>query len=483
MEPKSGAQISRKAFLQSFFILLLLMIIAGLLTQVVPAGNYARVEQDGRLIIDPQSFSFTSRPNYPVWRWLSAPVEVLASPDGLTIVVIIVFLLMVGAAFAVLERSGILLAVIGKIVSRFGRRKYLLLALISLFFMLLGAFFGIFEEVVPLIPIMVALSVYMGWDALVGLGMSVLAVNMGFSAAVTNPFTIGVAQKIAGLPLFSGAWLRLVFFVLVYGILVWFLTGYAKNIEKTPENLPVFHEADRDASDQNFFGLQKEPQKDAGLKKSMLWFAMCSLLILLVLVMTPVLPFISEYSLPIVALLFLLGGLGAGFLSGKPSKTIWKAAWDGVLGIAPGILLIMMASSVKFIVVQGMILDTILHSASEALQGATAFRSTLMIYLVAVFIEFFIGSGSAKAFLLMPILLPLGDIAGVTRQIVVTAYCFGEGFTNLIYPTNPVLLIALGLTVVTYPKWLRWTLKLWMLVVPLSLLFLWLAIAIGFGPF
>ena len=240
MQQRSGAQISQKAFIQSFIILIIIMIFAGVLTRLVPAGSYSRIMSGGREVIDPASFTFQAAADYPIWRWFTAPVEVLAGPDGLTVITIILFLLMVGASFAVLDGSGILRAVIAGIVVRFGGRKYLLLMAISLFFMLMGAFFGIFEEVLPLVPIMIALSLYLGWDTLVGLGMSILAVNMGFSAAVTNPFTIGVAQKLAGLPLFSGALLRMFFFVIIYGIFAWFLTAYAKRVERKPEIIACF---------------------------------------------------------------------------------------------------------------------------------------------------------------------------------------------------------------------------------------------------
>jgi len=483
MDQKSGAQISRKAFIQSFVILLVIMLIAGVLTLVVPAGSYTRVEQAGRQVIDPASYTALAQPDYPVWRWFTAPLEVLGGPDGLTILVIIFFLLMVGASFAVLDGSGILRAVIAAIVNRFGGRKYLLLALISLFFMLLGAFFGIFEEVLPLVPIMIALSIYLGWDTLVGLGMSILAVNMGFSAAVTNPFTIGVAQKLAGLPLFSGAWLRIFFFVVIYGLFILFLSRYARRVEKNPAASPVYVEDQGYRRNHPAFDLQQELTADTRLKASLSWFGVFALGILAVLVAAPFIPAISDYSLPIVALLFFVGGMGAGFLSGKPAPVVWKAALDGLQGIAPGIILILMASSIKYIIVTGGIMDTILHSASGILTQATPFTSSLLVYGLALFIEFFIGSGSAKAFLLMPILLPLGDLAGLTRQVAVTAYCFGDGFSNLAYPTNPVLLIALGLTVVSYPKWLRWTLRLWAVVIPLTLVFLALAVAIHYGPF
>jgi uncharacterized ion transporter superfamily protein YfcC len=483
MDHKSGAQISKKAFLQSFIILFFIMLVAGVLTRIVPAGAYTRTRMEGREVIDANSFSLLPRPDYPIWRWFTAPVEVLSSPDGLTVSVIIVFLLMIGAAFAVLDGSGILRAVIAKIVSRFGEHKYLLLALISLFFMLLGAFIGIFEEVVPLVPIMIALAIYLGWDSLVGLGMSILAVNMGFSTAITNPFTIGVAQKLAGLPLFSGAGLRFAFFVVTYVVFIWFLIRYARRVEQNPESSSVFVEDREIQQNQPGFILDQELHSEMHLRPALTWFGFFTLLIMVVLIASPLLPGISDFSLPVVALLFLIGGLGAGFLSGTPPRCIWKAAGEGVMGIAPGIVLILMASSVKYIVVQGSVLDTILHAASGVLSASSAYVSSMIIYGLALVIEFFIGSASAKAFLLMPILLPLGDLAGVTRQIAVTAYCFGDGFSNLVYPTNPVLLIALGLTVVSYPKWLRWSLKLWAVVLPLTLLFLALAVAIDYGPF
>ena len=203
MEQKAGAQIGKRAFIQSAIILLVLMIAAGVLTRVLPAGTYDRYEAEGRILIDPGSYRIIERPDYPAWRWFTAPVEVLWGEDSLIIITIIVFILLVSGAFAVLEKCGILTSVLAKIVNRFRTRRYTLLLVVSLFFMLLGGFFGILEEIIPLVPLMIALSYSLGWDALVGLGMSVLATNIGFSAAVTNPFTIGVAQKLAGLPLFQ----------------------------------------------------------------------------------------------------------------------------------------------------------------------------------------------------------------------------------------------------------------------------------------
>jgi uncharacterized ion transporter superfamily protein YfcC len=483
MEQKAGAQISTKAFVQSLVILFAFMMVAGVLTQTIPAGHYARIEQAGREIIDPQSFQSVARPYYPPWRWFTAPVEVLWGPDGVTIIVIIVFLLMVGSSFAVLDKSGILKAAVSRLVRAFEGRKYVLLLVVSFFFMALGAFFGVFEEIVPLVPVALALAYYLGWDSLVGLGMSILATNLGFSAAISNPFTIGVAQKLAGLPLFSGAWFRVPIFAAIYAVLAVFLVGYARKIERDPRASAVF-EQDR-AERAKYHALRLESLSDANprLRAATGWFLACLALILLLLVGSPWLPAISEYALPIMGVLFLTGGVGAGLLSGMGGRMTWQALVEGLAGIAPSIPLILMAASIKYIVAQGGIMDTILHSASFAFAQASPFWAALVIYILALLIEFFVASGSAKAFLLMPILLPLADLVGVSRQIAVTAYCFGDGFSNLAYPTNPVLLICLGLTVVSYPTWLRWTLKLWFWLLLVSAAFLALGIAIGLGPF
>ena len=483
MDNKAGIQISKKAFLQSALILLAFMLLAGILTRVVPAGSFSRYQEAGRELIDPASYQVTARPDYPVWRWLTAPVEVLWSEDSVLLIVISLFILMVGGAFAVLESSGILRSALGGIVARFGDRKYLLLTLICLFFMILGSFFGIFEEAVPLVPLAISLSYYLGWDALVGLGMSILAVNLGFSAAITNPFTIGVAQELADLPLFSGIWFRIPIFLLTYAALVFFLVRYAKKIERSPQSSLVYAEEQASTQRHQPLDLSRDIKRTPAMKRATAWFGAFLALITAVLFGAPFLDFLAAYALPLVGLFFLVGGVGAGLIASPEKKSVWRALGQGVAGIAPGFILIMMALSIKYIVVSGGIMDTILHRAAGVFQGTNPYLSAVLVYLLALLIEFFVASSSAKAFLLMPILLPLADLVGITRQITVTAYCFGDGFSNTIYPTNPVLLIALGLTVVAYPKWLRWTLPLWGLMLLISLAFLAIGVAIGYGPF
>ena len=151
--------------------------------------------------------------------------------------------------------------------------------------------------------------------------------------------------------------------------------------------------------------------------------------------------------------------------------------------MAPGIPLLLMAASIKHIVTSGQVMDTILNSAAGGLQNASPLTAVLIIFVLALLIEFFIGSAGAKAVLMMPILLPLADLVGVTRQLTVLAYCFGDGFSNMAYPTNPVLLITLGLASVGFGKWMRFTWKLWLLVIPVIVFFLWLGNLIQYGPF
>jgi uncharacterized ion transporter superfamily protein YfcC len=483
VEQKSGAQIGKKAFIQSLLILLALMAVAGILTLVIPAGSYARKSVDGREIIDPVSFEPVERPRYPAWRWFTAPLEVLGGSDGLIIIVIIIFLVMVGSAFAALDKSGILRATVVRAVKAFGGRKYLLLCMISLLFMLVGAFFGIFEEVVPLVPLMIALSYSLGWDSLTGLGMSILATNMGFSAAVMNPFTIGVSQEIAELPLFSGAWFRVPILVVAYAVLIIFLVRHARRVERDPQASPVFEE---DRMERTKYGGQETAslaEENPRVGTAIVVFLAFFLLILAVLLSGAFVPAISDITLPLVGLLFLIGGVAASLVAGTGGLAVLKATWEGVLGIAPAIPLILMAASIKHIIAEGGIMDTILHSASQPFAQASPFFAALAVYGLALLIEFFVASGSAKAFLLMPILLPLADLVGVTRQVTVLAYTFGDGFSNLAYPTNPVLLICLGLTTVSYVKWLRWSLRLWVWILIVTVAFLGIAVAIGYGPF
>jgi len=191
-------------------------------------------------------------------------------------------------------------------------------------------------------------------------------------------------------------------------------------------------------------------------------------------------PFIADYSLLIIAFLFLIAGIGSGLIMKVGLKAVGQYFTEGLLGILPGVLLILLASSVKHIISEGAIMDTILNAAFVSMENASPFTAILTIYALVLFMNFFIGSASAKAFLIMPIVAPLSEMIGLNKQLAVLAFQFGDGFSNIIYPTNAALLISLGLTTVSYTKWFKWTLKIQLVMFVLTIGFLYLALKINY---
>ncbi|MFP4383363.1 MAG: YfcC family protein [Spirochaetia bacterium] len=484
-ERTASLKIGKKAFLLAFFIILGLMIVSGILTKVVQPGEFERVSVNGREQVVPGSFEFRQPPEYPVWRWFTAPVEVLYSEGNLPVITIILFLIFVGGSFTILELGGVIESLLNLMVRKFGTRKYLLMGILIFFFMFLAAFLGIYETLIPLVVLIVPLAHAMGWDSMTGLGMSLLPLAFGFSAAVTNPFTIGVAQTIAELPLFSGAWLRLIFFTVIFFLVYLYVRRYAKKIERKPESSPVYREdiPVKESLARSTHTAQVDEGLPKYMKRALTWFGACMGAAIVFVLVTSQIPALSDAAFPVMALLFLIGGIGSGLLAKMGGKGVLKAFSRGTINMLPGVILIMMSMSVKHIVDQGMITDTILYRAGTIIGGASPFSAALLIYLLTLIMNFFIGSASAKAFLMMPILVPLADLVGITRQTSVLAFDMGDGFSNMLYPSNAILIIALGLTVVSYPKWVKWSIPLQALIFAISIGFIGIAVAVNFGPF
>ncbi|MBE0601238.1 MAG: hypothetical protein IH607_05570, partial [Firmicutes bacterium] len=235
---EASLKIGKRTFIVAFVILFLLMMTVGVLTRVIPTGSYTREMVDGREML--VEYQQTDMAKFPVYRWFTAPVEVLFSADGAVVIVIIFFLLAVSMAFSLLEKSSIMTLFISGVARRFGGKKYLLMAIIVFVFMLMGAVLGTFEENIALVPLILALSYCLGWDSLVGLGISMLASCFGFTAAITNPFSIAITQKLANLPLYSGSGYRIIIFLVYFGVLFLFLYRYARKIEKDPTKSKVY---------------------------------------------------------------------------------------------------------------------------------------------------------------------------------------------------------------------------------------------------
>ncbi len=490
-QPRGEAtiRIGKRTFLIAFCILLLLMISVGVLTQVVPTGSYARQVADGKETLVQDSYRLTSVPRLPVYRWFTAPFEVLLGSDGAVIAVIILFLMAVSMAFSLLEKSGILSLFILRIARRFSRMKYVLMAVVVFFFMLMGAVLGTFEENIALVPLVIALAYSMGWDSLVGLGMSLLASCFGFTAAISNPFSIAITQRIAGLPLYSGYGYRLLIFAAYYALVFGFLYRYARKIERAPEKSAVYGEDQalrakyRDLAWLADEVAAKTPEQSRSLGRATRVFGGVMAAALGLIVAASILPALSDLTLPLLGVLLLVGGLIASAVAGVPARQRAACVGQAALGMAPGVILILMAMSVKWIISQGGIMDTILYYTAGVIRTTSPLVAILLVYALVLALELFVGSSSAKAFLVMPLIAPLADLVGLTRQTTVLAFCFGDGFSNIIYPTNPVLLICLGLTVVTYTRWMKWTIKLQLIALAMACGFMLLGVLMHYGPF
>lgn len=440
---KGGLNINVKSFITAIVVIFALMVGTYILTMIIPGGEYAyAVDANGNTIIDVNGYSSVEG-GLPFWKWALSPILVLGAEGNGTLIAVIAFLLVIGGIFNSLDKSGLMKYMLDRMVKRFGAVRYRLLAIVTFFFMAMGAMIGSFEEVVPLVPIVVALAVNLGWNSLIGVGMSILAAGCGFAAGVCNPFTIGVAQELAGLPMFSGAWLRVVSFVLIYALLLSFLVFYAKRHER-----PISQSADIES-------FTADKRMDKGL--------VCFVSILgagiLTVLCSGFISALQDYTMIIVAVMFLFAGVVSTLVSGMKGKVLAKTSWQGVTSIFPAVLMILMASSIKYTLEEANILDTILHEAVGFAADMPKWSVILFIYLIVLVMNFFIPSGSAKAFMLIPLIVPMAQIFGLSAQLCVVAFAFGDGFSNVFYPTNPVLLISLGLADVSYSKWVRFSWK------------------------
>ena len=345
-----------------------------------------------------------------------------------------------------------------------------------LIFMLFGSLFGMFEELATLLPLIIVFMLSMNMDTMVGLGACLMAACFGFSTAITNPFSVGTAAQLAGIHVSSGAWLRIVFFGIVYLVLCVFLMGYLKKIHKDPKVSPTY-EADL-VRRQNLMEQTDAltPQQQHTFRVYAVFFAIQGVLLVAIACIRA----ISGLAIPILAASFLIAGLIAGQLVCKNFRQVLKAFLQGAAAMLPAVAMIALASSVKLVMVESNILHTVMHTVLGLLTGKGKFVTILLIYALILFLQLFIGSASAKIFLVMPIVLPITNALGISPTLVILTYCMADGFTDVILPTNPVLLIGLSMANVSYGKWLKWTWKLQLLLLVISILILLFGVMIGY---
>ncbi len=472
---QAGLSINKKTIILICILLAGIMAFAGVLTQVLPRGVY-ETNPDGTII----NGTYTEiEDKLPVWKIILAPILVFGTDTALTGAGIILMITLIGGTFLILDKCSVLKYIMAIIIKKFGAKKYLLLNVMILACMLLSSTAGILEESVTLVPISVAIALALGWDSFVGLGMSLIAVAFGFTAATFNPFNVVTVQKMADIPVFSGIGYRLLVFAVVYAVLAGFLTVYAKKIEKNPQK-SLCYETDIALREKFSLGDSMEILHDLKIKKASKAFLCCLLGVVIGIILDFALGAEGMISLPCMAVLFTIGGILAGYFSGLRGKNLLKSFGEGIKTVAPIIPIIIIILSITYILDQGNIIPTILNFVYNLLQGVSPYAAILMLFAFIVILEFFVGSGTAKAFLIMPIVLPLADMVNVTRQSVTLAFCLGDGFTNLLYPTSGIMIVAIGIVNITYGKWLKFSWKLFALEGIVSVALMLLAVAINY---
>lgn len=471
---KSFSSINIKSFVTVVILLAVLMALSGIITNFIPQGHFQLDEETNEII--PDSYTQGEVKGIPFWKVITAPIMVFASDDGITIIMISVFLLVMSGVFNIMEKSGGVSAFIGKAVNKCGKRKNLVIAVAVLIFMAFGSLFGMFEELVTLLPLMVVFMLSLGLDTMVGLGVCMMAACFGFSAAITNPFSVGLAAQFTNVSVSEGIWLRIVFFVCVYAIVVGFILLYARRITKEPSRSLTF-DVDRDKLANLDLSVKNETASDSRLFKIYAIFFGVQAVILVVIAAVRA---ISGYAIPILAVSFLAGGIISGCLT-APAKKVFTWLGNGVLAMLPAVLLIAMASSIKLILSESGIVHTIMNFAITFLDKIESeFAVILLLYLLILVLQVFIGSASAKIFLIMPLAWPVAQALNISPAMLILTYCIADGFTDMILPTNPVLLIGLSMANVSYGKWVKWTWWLQLLMLLFTVLLLFIACQIGY---
>lgn len=515
-----------------------MVLTAAALTWVVPSGEYVRewTEVDGQMkeVVVDDSFHYVERAPQLFSVFFALMKGFVDKAD------IIVFVLIVGGAFWILNGTGAIDRGVKAFVRRLRRKERkggwwtvddTVLTLIMVVFSLFGAVFGMSEETLAFILIFVPMAISMGYDSIVGVCISYLAAHVGFAGAMLNPFTVGVAQGLAGLPLFSGVEYRFLCWLVLTAAAVAVVLAYARKLRKDPTVSPMYRLDDfwrRGAEAAVTEGLADTATAVSGVstpavRRRYVVYIVLAVAQVVMACLYPVAAFdlfgrtCQWPVLPCIAGLFVLGGgyaarrssaafsmgllgftiiylvvgvlcyawymteiaglffamgLAAGLTSGLGMNPLMRRFMEGVKDMLEPAMIIGLASGIIFILKEGKIIDTLLYSVSYAMSEAGEVASLAGMYLFQTLLNVVMPSGSAKAALTMPIMAPLSDLLHISRQTTVLAFQFGDGFTNMITPTSGILMGVLGAARIPYTVWLKWVYKFILFCIGLGFLLL-----------
>ncbi|MBO4368234.1 MAG: hypothetical protein J5859_05940 [Clostridia bacterium] len=467
--------ISRKAFIEVVVLLAVLLCVSVALTYILPKTQFG-VLPDGEVNYL-ECVRREDQSGIALWEGLLAPVLVFASGDGLSLIMLSLFLIVVSAVFQVMSDIGGIRAMVSRVSRRFDGRGKLLLVMISFLFYCFGSFLGLFEEMLTMLPIVAALCVTMGFDSFTGFICSILSCGFGFAGAITNPFTVLLACEIIGANPMEHIWFRFLIFLVMFGLLMAFLFAYLKRLQADPSaSLTLEH--DRSLRLPGTAGAGKEvhgAEGERGLSRSLALFLAGALGLIIV---SSLLPALRSYTVVILIAYFLFAGLPACMAASGSFRIVLRSFVRGVGGALPTVVFIALAASIKYVFDRGAILPTIVGQINNLIAGNSPVTVALFIYLIVLLLEFFISSSTAKAILVMGLLAMVNT--GLSRQMLVLLYTFGDGYTNVCFPTSPVLLISLSMIGVKYFTWLQKSRLLFAANFLLVIAFIILGVFIGY---
>ncbi|MEO8010573.1 MAG: putative basic amino acid antiporter YfcC [Dokdonella sp.] len=476
-------------------LLFCLAIGLALLSWIVPTGRFDVVEVDGHARIALDSFRYEASATPPVTVFsgskerlglLNLPFEGLVSGSRTSSAVgIVAFLLVVGGAFGVILKTGSIDRGLRALIEKSRASPLLLLPLLFLLFSLGGAVFGMGEEAVPFILLLAPLLVRLGFDAITAVLVTLAATQIGFATSWMNPFSVAIAQGIAGLPPLSGSGFRIVMWIAFTLVGALFTVWYARRVRADPQSSLSY------ASDTYFRSAQAQQSLQAeshfgrvDMLNTLLLFAGLVWVIWGVTV--------REYYIAEIAAQFFAIGLAIGLLSviaradGMSLDSVAAAFREGAGGMLPAALVVGLAKGLVLLLggtdaQTPSVMNTILYTLAMAVGDLPEMLSALLMLVVQAVLNFFVPSGSGQAALTMPIMAPLGDLVGVSRQVAVLAFQLGDGLANLVVPTSAVLMGALGAARLEWSVWIRFLVPFAAILTGMAMLAVAIAVAIGFS--
>lgn len=451
-------------------LLMYIIVLVALLTYIIPAGQFDRVmdEKSGRNLIVADSYKYTEQSPVGVGGVLSSVFGGIVGAAE-----IIAFVFIVGGVFGVIVKSSAINAALARLIARLKGRESLFIIIAMTAFAMGGATFGMAEETLPFVAIVLAAAIAMGYDRIVAVSIVVVGVYAGYSAGPLNPFNVGIAQGIAELPLFSGMGLRTVLMVGGLIIAIHHTLRYAKRVKLDPSKGLLAGEMDIETDAAILENINMTTQHK--------WI-MTVLGLSLVALVFGVLKY--GWYLGEISALMLLMGIIVGMIAFKGSFNQFTDEFmKGAAEMTTAALIIGLSRAILVVMEEGHIIDTFVYAVSVPLGSLHSVLAAWGMYISQGLINFIIPSSTGQAAVVMPIMSSISDVIGINRQIAVQAFQSGDGYWNMITPTHPVLMAALGIAAVPFGKWIRFAGPLVLKWTIWTMIILAVGVMIDWGPF